>query len=102
MSTMIDDGGSTFAMPVSHVPVTGVHTWNNAQLGMSLRNYFAAHAPTQIGDDTDPKWISGRTGIALPQASGDDVAWAKFWAACEAKLRFEYADAMIAASKAQP
>lgn len=86
------DGGPAF--PRDHA-----HDGHN---GMSLLDYFAAHAPIQIDGDTDPAWVSGRTGIALPTNPDDQREWARFWAACEAKLRYEYARSMLAAREAKP
>lgn len=83
MST-IEDGGPAFSL-------------NYMKPGMSLRDYFAAHAPPQIHDDASPEWASERADVPLPSDLGDQPALAEFWANCEAVLRYEHADAMLRA-----
>jgi hypothetical protein len=88
-------------MPVGYVPPLGVHEWNRSQSGMSLLDYFAAHAPVQLREDTSSAWVSEITGISVPTNLDDQREWARFWAACEARLRYEYARAMLSAREAK-
>lgn len=67
--------------------------------GMTLRDYFAAHAPDPLaasGGSPDPAWISMSVGIPMPASLSDAPAWGAFWLKADAILRYRYADAMIA------
>lgn len=68
--------------------------------GMSLRDYFAAHAPEQLGDNAEPRWVTERTGIAEPKSPVNSPEWGRFWAEAEVILRYQYADAMLRARTA--
>lgn len=83
---MSNDGGPAFP----ETPLSGGH------LGMSLRDYFAAHAHIHIYDDPNEVYYSGATGVEVP-TTNDPVSWAQFWADVEAKLRYMRADAMLKA-----
>ena len=87
----IDNSGPAF--PYEHRPWFGDGTVNRS-LGMSLRDYFAAHAPT------------GEEGIATPALSQMEeflgiekgtYNWLVHWPMVVAKARYVYADAMLAA-----
>jgi hypothetical protein len=39
-----NNGGPAFPMPTGHAPALGVEEWNRSQVGMTLRDYFAAAA----------------------------------------------------------
>ena len=54
--------------------------------GMSVRDYFMAHAPISLRDISDTKWGAG---TYTPASMEDRIATL-------VKLRGEYADAMIA------
>jgi hypothetical protein len=86
MAEQLDDGGPAF-------PVPDLPDWS----GMSLFEYFAAHAPKQVPDDAcDVERWSRMCACPLPENADDHVAWTEFWARCEAVLRYRYADAMLA------
>lgn len=79
MAGAISNGGSAFP--------SGVEIEDQFQEGMTLRDYFAAHAPVSF-EMACQCW-----GDHSPQT--DDRARASF-AAVWALLRYEYADAMLA------
>lgn len=90
MSTHANDGGPAYPVP-----------YMNGELrGMSLRDYFAASAPDQIGDDPDAEWTAKTCGIEMPEPRGTPAEWRAFWIRCEAILRYRYADAMLRAREA--
>lgn len=108
MSTQHNDGGPAFPGTVwrnviGDSPLDPVHQAN----GMSLRDYFAAHAPKQIDDDSmsfqSAAHFAQVCGLSVPDATANSgVAWADFWMACETALRYRYADAMLRAREAKP
>jgi hypothetical protein len=51
----IDDGGYAFPVPMVH---DGVHTETVNERGMSLREYFAAHAPVTVLNGTTPEALA--------------------------------------------
>jgi hypothetical protein len=66
--------------------------WNGCA-GMTLRDYFAAHAPT--GDDgvTTPQTIKElEEFIGIPSGT---YKWLVHWPIVVAKARYAYADAML-------
>jgi hypothetical protein len=83
-----DDGGAAYAHGGNEV--------EESQRGMSLLDYFAAHAPEQVNDDADMEWLSVRTGIPLPANMKNGVEMADWWARVEASLRYRFASAMLA------
>ncbi len=96
MSTQ-DNGGPAFPHPGGSRDASVQESY----LGMTLRDYFAAHEPI------DPKYSIGRSlaemlvGRALPVADGNGAACplavTTFWAESEAKYRYLRADAMLKA-----
>lgn len=92
----VDDGGPAFPMPRSPMQHGAVL---DSVPGMSLRDYFAAHAPSPIADGATPGGVSELTGVPMPTSQSDAPAWGQFWLKAEAILRYRYADAMIAARK---
>ena len=85
MTEEINDGGAAFP---------AINNWRVGS-GMSLRDYFAADAPITIWD---AQMVLNKGAIpigSLPEHTRIEVF------AMAAKLRFEYADAMVAASEAK-
>jgi hypothetical protein len=97
------DGGPAF--PGSHqvqiIDPSGnepTRTIHKSHYGMSLRDYFAAHAPKQVPDDATSAYLwAERCGVATPDGVSDMLAWSMFWTACESVLRYRHADAMLKA-----
>ncbi len=58
--------------------------------GMTLRDYFAAHAPISVTEA-----LKAYGGASMPTTDAGRLAFMDTWAF----LRYEYADAMIAMSK---
>lgn len=69
--------------------------------GMSLRDFFAAHAPEQISDRRDAEKTATFCGIKSPDRA-DWLGWMQAWIDCEAILRYRYADAMMRAREVRP
>lgn len=85
MST-INDGGPAFPVP----------EWSDAhgniapqEYGMTLRAYFAAHAPVTL---QDARYVCGYGGYAEGWSDGERATTA----AVLALMRVEYADALLA------
>lgn len=96
MSTQHNDGGPAFPIAFQHRNESdGVieQRW----LGLSLRDYFAAHAQDQLSRGAEPTKTAEVCGVALPLGTADSVTWSHFWIRCEAVLRYRYADAMLRA-----
>ena len=83
MPDKIKDGGPAF-------PTTEEHGFNNGEPGMTLRDYFAAHAPIDVADANEAFY---RTHGRNPRTSEmlDTLV----------VLRSRYADAMLKARDAQ-
>lgn len=101
--TTINDGGPAF-------PKTGRVSSENrrvedGQVGMTLRDYFAAHASITVDIEADG-CINDRLAWNLmdrkaPSWDSDYLAAREYWAEAEARLRYMKADAMIAARGAE-
>lgn len=90
MTEEIKDGGQAFPRPIVCSPMGDLVY---AFPGMSLRDYFAADAPITVWD-AQMALNKGTTAIgSLPSLARKEVF------EMMAKLRFEYADAMVAASE---
>ena len=92
------DGGSAFPRPLSQNLHNGETAWE--QDGMSLRDYFVAHAPAKEIDDMVPsttKECAEILGIA-----SSDYKTSAHYAALLAILRYQWADAMIAEREKAP
>lgn len=85
MTDKINDGGTAFPFPGG--------TFSLAQPGMSLRDWFAGQAPITFGDAAV---AYGR----MPNFNQGDERAAFF--AVWTRLRYEHADAMLAARKGDP
>lgn len=72
-------------------PMLGGGSYRNDRPGMTLRDYFAAHAPVTFAEA-----LAACTGTmpALSDTDTRDFAWKVL-----ASLRYEYADAMLLARK---
>lgn len=95
MST--EDGGAAFPHDEIHDQMEPFRHLQ-AETGMSLRNYFAAHSTGAIGEAS----ISGAEAVLgrrFPSIN-DRMGLVQFWADYRALVRFIEADAMIAVSKA--
>lgn len=103
--TKHDDGGAAFPVPYvdprEEIADALCGRPRVAQRGMSLLDYFAAHAPGQVSDDADMEWLSVRTGMPLPENMKNGVEMADWWARAEASLRYRYAAAMLAEREAR-
>lgn len=108
----IDDGGNVFPPSMAVTPCGDVH-WSSQigpdTQGMSLRDYFAAHCPDSWVTKNMPATVGDiRTalisrGIIPPSAMARDVlnSYGNFHEGkLIAAIRYDYADAMIAARKA--
>lgn len=98
-----DDGGPAFPVPISTVLHNNgaIHTRDSTEIclgGMSLRDYFAAHAPEEEIENTlTAKEAARELGITaeeyLKDASGNYFRYVS-------QRRYRWADAMLAARKA--
>ncbi len=94
-----NDGGPAFPLDRENalMPVTDMGG-RDVSSGMSLRDYFAAHADIADYKIGSLERAAAFVGIEAPQA--DDVeALMYLGAALQAKLRYMFADAMLAARK---
>lgn len=88
----IDNGGPAFPSegeghgnPKYHSP------------GMSLRDWFAGTYTVPDGQFATNSWAAAVMGEQPPQwGVGNDLDCVRWWFRVEAKLRLEYADAMLA------
>lgn len=78
----IEDGGPAF--PTESEGQTGNTTWRHE--GMTLRDYFAAHAPVGFDETRFVARMAGETGIT-----------GELLLATLVELRYAYADAMLKA-----
>lgn len=88
--TATNDGGSAFPLPMGHQTTEGSQ-------GMSLRDWFAGHAPEYPNCDSvedAAKFI----GIDDAEYTRDTVG---NWTLADAKYRYQWADAMLAARGAK-
>lgn len=91
MSAKPEHGGSAF--PAMARWDDGVYRYVND--GMSLRDYFAAHAPASALDINDWSVQDCQNFLGLPD--GEPYQWRKHYTGLQAKLAYEYADAMVKA-----
>lgn len=80
-------------------PTTEEHGLNSGMPGMTLRDYFAAHAPEQ---ETDFSWSDIKKLLKLPNNAPIEGWTPEMSRLCAAKKRYEYADAMLRAREVQP
>jgi hypothetical protein len=103
----IKDGGPAFPQPLTVQPVTGQFDWPSewGVGGMSLRDWFAAHAPEQVDKDRTPPEAAEFLGVPLPGGFKEDEPngglspndWRVWWLRVDAVARYQYADAMLSA-----
>lgn len=92
------DGGPAF--PTAGDSLAGDPTkWPND--GMSLRDWFAGHAPSHRVDFPSPEMAAAFAGLPTPDGN-DATAVAALSAAIQAKLAYIYADAMLTERKRTP
>ena len=118
MSAHTTDGGPAFPQAPQEYEasksyqdsgLTTITSTSDAIRGMSLRDYFAAHAPKQTpdADSEGVNWVAirsryaGALGIELPTQDAPPIAFEVFWATVDAKLRYIHADAMLLAREAK-
>lgn len=90
----IDDGGPAFPLPESD--------YQQTTPGMSMRDYFAAHASdADLDNIASGEHSSGYLRKFIGESHGTDLS-PEIWACARAKARYLHADAMIAARKADP
>ena len=88
------DGGPAF-------PLATNWPCDSMEQGMTLRDYFAAHAESFDSDDS-PQWIASQLGWLAPESTDmggrDGLLWR-----CRADATYKYmqADAMIEAGEKQ-
>lgn len=102
-----DNGGAAF--PHCHEDVDGAKGWSSSS-GMTLRDYFAAHAPEAPSDKDLKKIFSGFpepdysgyfNGVPHPSIRAKDEKEGWLWLQdARIKWRWHYADAMIEARNA--
>lgn len=81
-------GGAAF-------PIIGAENTNYVHDGMTLRDYFAAHADG-FSDQSTQEFAAEVTGLTMPnRRNGYDVAL--FWSKADAIYKYMQADAMLAA-----
>lgn len=89
MSAGKDTGGPAFPVPG---PTHQNDEWFYADSGMTLRDYFAIHVPTD--SLAIPQTIETCAEfLGIPQ---DDYLGRKHYPMVEAKARYQFADAMLA------
>ena len=76
-------------------PTTQANGANYGAAGMTLRDYFAAHAPKEVRDLDGWKVSDCAEALGLPE--GVAYNWLKHYIPLIAKLSYEYADAMLKA-----
>lgn len=102
-----NNGGPAFPIPVvSQNQATGETSIWQTEGGMSLRDYFAVHAPPQRTDFTD-YGAASVVGRDMPNYPGDDaseqaridyqIETAQFRIDLDVALRLRWADAMLKA-----
>ncbi len=110
-----DNGGQAFPLATGWVEDTQdggpkkVVTVRELDHGMTLRDYFAAHAPAQRTDFTD-YGAAAVVGREMPDYPGDDaseqaridhqIATAQFRIDLDVALRLRWADSMLKARNA--
>lgn len=94
MTTKTDDGGPAFPIAFQHRDEQAGMIEVRAY-GMTLRDYFAASAPKPWKDGAVLKDLCEVAGVpyADPDAAPDVYA---LILQCEARMRYAYADAMLA------
>lgn len=90
----LKDGGPAFPATEANY-----HNENMRGEGMSLRDYFAAHA-TVFLDDYGVPYASSIVGRSMPDFAADPLGNQLFWAEFRARMRYAEADAMLAARSA--
>lgn len=84
-------GGAAFPNPCGQ----NLHHYNDSQKGMTLRDYFAAHADG-FSDQVTAEFAAQATGLEVTEShDGSEVAL--FWSKADAIYKYMQADAMIAA-----
>ena len=76
-----------------------IQTKANAMQGMSLRDYFAAHAAIDH-DEVGVRYAAAIVGRDMPDFAADPLGNSAFWAEYRARMRYIEADAMLAARSA--
>lgn len=87
-----NDGGPAFPMQLWNQKVDGAINVVQDLRGMSLRDYFAAHAPPMPADIARDAW-----GASQERAGGSGTKAENLMAYLDAKWRYRHADAMLKA-----
>lgn len=93
-----DDGGPAFPAPDAAKARFGDSN-SDAFLGMTLRDYFAAHAAIDH-DEVGVRYAAAIVGRDMPDFAADPLGNSAFWAEYRARMRYIEADAMLAARSA--
>ena len=88
-----DDGGAAF--PSQPFINGNDDVIVSAAQGMSLRDYFAAHAP-QPAEVSLLFVAEAIVGYPMPQWPEDLAGYCKFWDTYRARRAYQFADAMLA------
>ncbi len=94
MSTK-ETGGTAFPCTPEH----SVRMNGEGGAGMSLRDYFAAHAAINH-DEVGVRYAAAIVGRDMPDFAADPLGNSAFWAEYRARMRYIEADAMLAARSA--
>lgn len=87
MTDHLNTGGAAFPI-IAHENTNYIHE------GMSLRDYFAAHADG-FSDQVTAEFAAQATGLEVPEShNGNEVAI--FWSKADAIYKYMQADAMLA------
>lgn len=100
-----EDGGPAFPVECyweNDKVRQGVQTGNTQgwATGMSLRDYFAAHAPGDLIHTPHESIAEGEATIGRPYPAEGVIEQGKWAMEVEAKVRYMYADAMLKAREA--
>lgn len=85
----INTGGAAFPFE------GGKNNYIEPSMGMTLRDYFAAHADG-FSDQVTAELAAQTTGLEVPE-SHDRYEFALFWTKADAIYKYMQADAMLAA-----
>lgn len=86
-------GGPAFPVNTGNIHNSGAY---EADPGMTLWDYYAAHAPAEGMNFHGPESASEATGIPVPEDTNDTLAMVEFAVAVKAWIDGRYADAMLA------
>ena len=89
-------GGPAFPTMYGAERANDENTLFNVANGMTLWDWYAAHAPEDGVNFNSPESAAEATGISVPEDTNDTLAMVEFAAAVKAWIDGKYADAMLA------